>query len=105
ESLALYVEWAGDRLRQLADRIRNQGAEEMAAEAADFARRRPAVFIGGAFIVGLALARFLKSTASPEIAHAASRRKVALTGTWTPADDLVPAASLEEELARTAGGF
>jgi hypothetical protein len=31
-----------------------------------FARRRPALFIGGAFLVGLGIARFLKSTAERE---------------------------------------
>ena len=32
-----------------------------------FARRRPAVFIGGAFLVGLGLARFLKSSADRDL--------------------------------------
>lgn len=105
ESVALYVELASDRLRRFADRIREQGVEEMVAEVAEFGRRRPAVFIGGAFIIGLALARFLKSTASPEARHATSRRSVAHAHAWTPAADVEPSTSLEEELARTGGGF
>lgn len=105
ETLARYVDWASEQLRQFANRIREQGVEEMAAEVAAFGRRRPVVFIGGAFIIGLALARFLKSTASPDAGHAAFRRHGSPAGTWTPGDDFEPSTSLEEELARTGGGF
>jgi hypothetical protein len=62
ESLAGYVDMASDQLRRFADQIRQRGVADMLDDVHTFARRRPAVFIGGAFLVGLALARFLKST-------------------------------------------
>ena len=104
ESLAVVIEMMSDQLRRFAERVREQGVEEMAAEVAEFGRRRPVAFIGGAFLIGLALARFLKSTASPDVRYG-SRRSVARAGTWSPAADVEPATTLEEELARTGGGF
>jgi hypothetical protein len=104
ESLALYIDRASEQLRQLADQIREKGAEDIATDVAEFARRRPAVFIGGAFIIGLGLARFLKSTAPGE---SGSRRDpgASQAGPWTPAGPDEPATSLEEHLARSGGGF
>ena len=63
EALASYVDMAGDQMRRLADNIRQRGVADMMDDVAVFARRRPALFIGGAFLVGLGIARFLKSSA------------------------------------------
>ena len=63
ETLASYVDLAGDQMRRLADHIRERGVADMLDDVHAFARRRPALFIGGAFVVGLGLARFLKSSA------------------------------------------
>ena len=63
EALASYVDMAGDQMRRLADNIRQRGVADMMDDVASFARRRPALFIGGAFLVGLGIARFLKSSA------------------------------------------
>lgn len=63
ETFALYVDLAGDEMRRLADRIRKRGVTDMLDDVHAFARRRPALFIGGAFLVGLGVARFLKSSA------------------------------------------
>lgn len=62
EALAVYVERASDALRRWADQIRQKGVADMFDDVHTFAQRRPAVFVGGAFLVGLGLARFLKST-------------------------------------------
>jgi hypothetical protein len=64
ETLASYVDAASDQMRRLADQIREKGVEEMMYDVNQFARRRPALFIGGAFLVGIGIARFLKSTAA-----------------------------------------
>jgi hypothetical protein len=64
ETLASYVDLAGDQMRRLADHIRERGVADMLDDVHAFARRRPALFIGGAFVVGLGLARFLKSSAN-----------------------------------------
>ena len=63
ETLASYVDMASDQMRRFADSIRQRGVADMLDDVHAFARRRPALFIGGAFLVGLGIARFLKSSA------------------------------------------
>ena len=63
EALASYVDMASDQLRRFADQIRQKGVADMMDDVHNFARRRPALFIGGALLVGLGIARFLKSSA------------------------------------------
>ncbi|HEX4916099.1 MAG TPA: hypothetical protein VFV51_19210 [Vicinamibacterales bacterium] len=63
EALASYVDAASDQLRRFADQIREKGVADMLDDVHSFARRRPVVFVGGAFLVGLGIARFLKSSA------------------------------------------
>lgn len=54
----------GDRVEQVADYITNLTPADLADDITSLARRRPGLFFGGSFIVGLALGRFVKSTAS-----------------------------------------
>jgi hypothetical protein len=63
ETLASYVDMASDQLRSFATQIRQRGVGDMMDDVNAFARRRPALFIGGAFLLGVGLARFLKSSA------------------------------------------
>ena len=63
ETLASYVDMASDQMRRFADQIRQKGVADMLDDVHGFARRRPALFIGGAFLVGLGIARFLKASA------------------------------------------
>ena len=63
ETLASYVDLASDQMRRVADQIRERGVADMMDDVAQFARRRPTLFIGGAFLVGIGIARFLKSSA------------------------------------------
>ena len=63
ETIASYVDMAGDQMRRFADQIRQKGVADMLDDVHAFARRRPALFIGGAFLVGLGIARFLKASA------------------------------------------
>jgi hypothetical protein len=62
EALASYVDMASDQMKRFADQIRERGVADMMDDVNQFARRRPALFIGGAFLVGLGIARFLKSS-------------------------------------------
>ncbi|HYB94650.1 MAG TPA: hypothetical protein VEC39_06740 [Vicinamibacterales bacterium] len=66
ETVAQYVEMAGDQLRRFADTIRQRGVADMLDDVHSFARQRPALFIGGAFILGIGVARFLKASAERE---------------------------------------
>jgi hypothetical protein len=67
EALASYVDAASDQLRRFADQIRQKGVADMLDDVHSFARRRPALFMGGAFLVGLGIARFLKSSAERDM--------------------------------------
>lgn len=62
QTLATYADKAVDQIQLFADRMRDKEPEEMVRDAERFARRNPAAFVGGAFVLGLALARFLKSS-------------------------------------------
>jgi ElaB/YqjD/DUF883 family membrane-anchored ribosome-binding protein len=57
-----YVEKAANRVERWADYVQNTDAREIAYRAENFARREPALFLGGAFALGLLGARFLKSS-------------------------------------------
>lgn len=57
-----YVEKAANRVERWADYMQNTDAREIAYRAENFARREPALFLGGAFALGLLGARFLKSS-------------------------------------------
>jgi hypothetical protein len=63
ETIASYVDMASDQMRRFADQIREKGVADMLDDVHAFARRRPALFIGGAFLVGIGIARFLKASA------------------------------------------
>ena len=63
ETLAQYVDMASDQLRRFADTIRQRGVNDMMNDVNQFARRNPAMFIGGAFLVGFGIARFMKASA------------------------------------------
>ena len=62
ETIAQYIEQAGDQLERFANRLKDRNVGDLAREAQELARRRPALFIGSAFALGLLAARFLKSS-------------------------------------------
>jgi hypothetical protein len=66
---AEYGQKAADGLERFTNYLRQTDTRELVHEVENFARRRPAIVLGGAFLLGLAGARFLKSSA-----HAATNR-------------------------------
>jgi hypothetical protein len=60
--LADYTDMVADRLDSAGRYLREQDASRMVSDAADLARRKPEWVLGGAFVLGLAVARFLKSS-------------------------------------------
>jgi hypothetical protein len=60
-AIAGYVEQAADEIDKLSDRLRGD-LTELLTDVQRLARQKPAVFIGGAFALGVISARFLKST-------------------------------------------
>jgi len=59
---AHYVDMVGDQIQRVAGYLQNRDIREIVGEVQGFARREPALFLGGAFVVGLLAARFLKSS-------------------------------------------
>ena len=62
QTLASYADTAVDQIQHFADRMRDKEPAEMMEDLERFARRNPTAFIGGAFLLGIGLARFLKSS-------------------------------------------
>ncbi len=66
---AEYGAKAADKLEQFSAYIRNQDAKQVLNDVQDFGRRRPAILLGGAFLLGFAGARLIRSslgTQSPQ---------------------------------------
>jgi hypothetical protein len=63
-TLAGYAEAAADHLDRAAGYVQASDPSTMLTDAQRFARRRPEIVVGGMFIAGVALARFLKAGAS-----------------------------------------
>lgn len=59
---ARYVEQVADSVQRFADFVETAEPGEIIHRTEDFARRQPAVILGGAFALGLIAARFLKSS-------------------------------------------
>ena len=64
ETVAEYAGQAGDRVDQLAEWVESASVQSLVRDTQRFARERPALFFGGAFALGLAAGRFLKSSRS-----------------------------------------
>ena len=59
--LSNFSRTASSRLQVTADRVRDTDATELARSLARFAQDRPLLFIGGAFVLGLGVARLLNT--------------------------------------------
>ena len=62
ENVSRYVDQVADRVQRVANYLQTTDVSEIVDSTEDFARRRPALFLGGAFALGLLGARFLKSS-------------------------------------------
>ena len=61
-----YAHQAADHVERFSGYLRNRDVNQMIGEAEGLARREPALFLGGAFALGLLAARFLKSSSQPD---------------------------------------
>jgi hypothetical protein len=62
DTLAQYIDTVADQLERVSTGVREKSVEELMRDVQQFARRQPALFIGGSFAVGLLAARFLQSS-------------------------------------------
>ena len=63
-ALAHYSRSVADQVDQMATYMQSRTFDEMLADAEDFARQQPELFLGGAFALGLLAARFFKSSSA-----------------------------------------
>ena len=66
---ARYAQTAAQKLEDVAHYFENKGIKEVRHDVEMFARRNPALFLGGAFALGLLAARFLKSSPTPALQY------------------------------------
>ncbi len=62
DTVARYAEQAAEQIERLSQGLKNKDVGELMNDAQRLARRQPALFVGGAFTLGLLGARFLKSS-------------------------------------------
>ncbi len=70
---AEYSDVAAQKLEQAADYFERKDMKGMYRDVENFARSNPALFIGGAFAIGLLAARFLKSSSPKQLSKAAGQ--------------------------------
>ena len=63
-SVADLADRAADRVERFARNLQDRDVGELIADVEDLARRQPELVLGGAFVIGLLGARFLKSSSS-----------------------------------------
>lgn len=63
QGIAQYADKAAERVEQFSGQLRGKDVQEIVRDVERYARQQPALFLGGAFVLGLLGARFLKSTA------------------------------------------
>jgi hypothetical protein len=77
-----YIERAARQVERAATYLQDVDLGEVVDNVEDFARKRPAVFVGAAFALGIVAARFLKSSRRPP--HALMERQVRTPVTVEP---------------------
>jgi ElaB/YqjD/DUF883 family membrane-anchored ribosome-binding protein len=89
---ARYAQTAAKKLEDVAHYFETKDLKSVGRDIEMYARRNPAVFLGGAFALGLLAARFLKSSPTPSINY----------GTTAPDHQLTPGTGSETERGRVA---
>ncbi len=67
-ALPSYANQAADQVERLSSYVRSRTIGDLIGDVEGFARREPAIFLGGSFALGLLAARFLKSSGHREVA-------------------------------------
>jgi hypothetical protein len=62
DTIAGYTEQLADQVERLSGYLEQRDVGQLLHEAEDIARRQPALFLGGAFMLGLLVGRFIKSS-------------------------------------------
>ena len=62
-----YAQAAADQVEKLSGYLQNRDIDQIVRDTEDFARHQPALFLGGAFLLGVMASRFLKSSSRASI--------------------------------------
>jgi hypothetical protein len=81
---AEYGDKAAQKLEQFASYIREQDARRLLDDVQNFGRRRPALMLGGAFLLGLAGARLIRSSMDAGMQHSGGQRSLHTNVTTPP---------------------
>lgn len=91
--VADYAQTFAGQVDRLSGYLRDKDIDDVVRDIDDYARKNPMVIVGGAFLLGVALARFLKSSESKAAelrANAASRNNFGTAQRYSGNGDLVP---------------
>ncbi len=97
QNSAQYVDRATDQVERFSDYLRETDVDEIIGEVRGIARRRPALFLGGAATLGFLATRFLKSSSQEQQDSVGERYETsgaALSGTEVSYGAREPAATL-----------
>jgi len=81
-----YVASAADQIERFSGYLRSTDVRKIVGDVEQFAKRQPGLFLGGAFVLGLLGARFLKSTGQNTYT---AGRSLSGSGDFTGSDDYV----------------
>ncbi|WP_303908451.1 hypothetical protein [Thiohalomonas denitrificans] len=94
-SSSQYAHWAGDGLERFSHNLTSGDSQELIDRTTDFARTRPAVFMGGAVLAGIALSQMLKLS-RPSAAERSAEATASPPGeVQTEAGEIYPRAEAE----------
>jgi hypothetical protein len=71
DTIAQYADKVADQVERVSSFLEERDVDQLMGEAESFARRQPELFLGGAFIVGLLVGRFIKSSSERRMAKRA----------------------------------
>ena len=103
-SVAHYADNAADQVERFSRYLRENEVDQILDEARSFARRRPALFVGGAVAVGFFASRFLKSSSEEDGGSVGGDYTATSRGATTtrePTATLPPGAAIEGESPTT----
>jgi hypothetical protein len=69
DQTAKYAQTAAQKIEDVAHYFEAKGVREVGRDVEMFARRNPAIFLGGAFVLGLLAARLFKSSPMPDLEY------------------------------------
>lgn len=69
DTVAQYADQVADRVDRISGYLQERDVDQLLEDAENMARRQPELFLGGAFIVGLLVGRFIKSSGERRMAR------------------------------------